>query len=374
MNEKLYSIQFLRGLAAVLVAAVHLADSVARRAEESGISFYSRDLFSFGGAGVDIFFAISGFIMVYIAHGGKPLGSSQFLLRRAVRIYPIYWVFSAALLLFLMLPITKADAPATLSILKAFALYPELNEEGNVRPVLLGQGWTLIFELYFYFVFALFIGFTERRRTMAVMAAIAICYGVANALPLGVASDVLGNAMVFEFCFGMMIGYCYVNHRDAVGKRWLWAMAGLFGLTLALLLARAEWWTDLDRAIHTGIPAALLVAICVFSKTISEIKFPKISNLLGDASYSLYLAHPLGILFFSILWKRDWILGPSLFGTLGLDVYFVTILILLCAIGIGSYYLLERPITQYLYGRLKRRALVTKPSFLVDPVNPHPSA
>lgn len=66
--EKLQNIQFLRGLAALLVVFAHLSESVTARATDVGGLFYMAGIFDgAGGLGVDIFFVISGFIMVYIS-------------------------------------------------------------------------------------------------------------------------------------------------------------------------------------------------------------------------------------------------------------------------------------------------------------------
>jgi len=54
----------------------------------------------YGGTGVDLFFVISGFIMVHVTRNTArgPAGAGHFLLRRISRIYPLYWLVSAALL------------------------------------------------------------------------------------------------------------------------------------------------------------------------------------------------------------------------------------------------------------------------------------
>ena len=66
----------------------------------AGYVFEVSDL---GAAGVDLFFVISGFIMVYTTHGsfGQPGASASFLRRRVIRIVPIYWLYTNVTVLLL---------------------------------------------------------------------------------------------------------------------------------------------------------------------------------------------------------------------------------------------------------------------------------
>ena len=57
--------------------------------------------FWWGQAGVDLFFVISGFIMVYVSRDvfGKPGAAIDFLHRRIIRIVPLYWIATGAFVL-----------------------------------------------------------------------------------------------------------------------------------------------------------------------------------------------------------------------------------------------------------------------------------
>lgn len=158
---KFQSIQVLRGLAALLVVFYHAQGMQVHTQIASGpgqtTSFSG--IWANGYAGVDLFFAISGFVVVWVTRNwpGGPSGMGEFLFARIARIYPLWWV--AALLATAHYAFSHADAQqwrAQLQagetgeyLLKSFLLIPQ-----DDYPVL-SLGWTLVHEMYFYAVFAL---------------------------------------------------------------------------------------------------------------------------------------------------------------------------------------------------------------------------
>lgn len=144
--QKLYSIQHLRACAALLVLFAH--------AFSYQIGVDNPIIVAAGRLGVILFFGISGFIMVYISGGGS-FPALDFLKRRAIRIVPLYWIFtSLAALLAALAPslfqTTQFTWPHYLQSL--FFIVHEAPERGGVSPIL-SLGWTLNYEIYFYIVF-----------------------------------------------------------------------------------------------------------------------------------------------------------------------------------------------------------------------------
>ena len=163
---KLKSIQVLRGLAALLVVAYHVRAFEKTLISENGSSeaAWISGLLTNGYAGVDLFFVISGFIMVYITYDlNRDLRSAaDFIFARATRIFPVWWFFALVALITLtlsntVLPGGKGIAavahgqPFIPYLLKSLALIPQ-----SAFPIL-NVGWTLIHEMYFYIVFALIL-------------------------------------------------------------------------------------------------------------------------------------------------------------------------------------------------------------------------
>ena len=129
LQNKITNIQVLRFIAAFSVMMVHLP------------------LIGFGIWGVDIFFVISGFIMMYVTEKNH----KNFFLKRLIRIIPIYWiltfgVFSVAILKPDLLNNTTADYE---HLLKSLFFIPFNKNETGHFPILF-LGWTLNYEMIFY--------------------------------------------------------------------------------------------------------------------------------------------------------------------------------------------------------------------------------
>jgi peptidoglycan/LPS O-acetylase OafA/YrhL len=99
---KLQSIQILRGIAALLVVIFHVRAQEMLAIGGNGLAEmpFLNGFVNNGFAGVDLFFVISGFIMVYVTDGVRPgiRSSLDFLFARATRIYPLWWFFSALMI------------------------------------------------------------------------------------------------------------------------------------------------------------------------------------------------------------------------------------------------------------------------------------
>ncbi len=167
------SIQILRALAALMVVFSHVqADSfdTANRAGQHFAGFHMLPL----NAGVDLFFVISGFIMVYASRRlfGTPRAGAQFMARRIARIVPLYWLATSLALILLGYEAARGKGafPGVWEILASFGFIPFARpQDGLVQPVT-GVGWTLNYEMFFYAVFALFVGLARTRAVPAVAA------------------------------------------------------------------------------------------------------------------------------------------------------------------------------------------------------------
>lgn len=152
-SSRLNSIQFMRFLAAFLVLITHCGFYVHERLDGS-FEYWRR-----GASGVVLFFVISGFVMIISSEklAVSDDGWKIFSVRRLLRIVPIYWIATSVKVVATLFAAeqvlhTGFDVPL---IIKSYLFLPSYNPiDGTIQP-LLGVGWTLVFEMFFYLLFAL---------------------------------------------------------------------------------------------------------------------------------------------------------------------------------------------------------------------------
>jgi exopolysaccharide production protein ExoZ len=341
-SSSLVSIQALRAIAAWLVFWGHAINAVTAQVAAEFPHLY-------GPFGVDIFFVISGFVMVYSSESlfGRPGAPIKFFARRIARIVPLYWAATAILVWFVV------PYASTKAVLGSLFFAPHIPSEAP----LLFVGWTLIFEMFFYAVFA--IALLAKRR-FAVVAGASV-FLVAFSVVLGpapsadnlwgppAASSVayLADPIIIEFIFGMMIALVY---RAGV-RLSIWA-------TLSLLIAAFMWFSAtvpwVPRPFSAGIAAALIVAALSLSSMSSPKGNPFIRTVvfLGDISYALYCTHLLSFSFVA------WIVAKLAISPVGHAwAYFAAMLATGLVIAAGTYLLFEKPTTNFLKRLIERPRL-----------------
>jgi peptidoglycan/LPS O-acetylase OafA/YrhL len=311
--------------------------------------------FDVGAAGVDIFFVISGFVMVYASERlfGRGGATRLFLLRRAIRIAPMYWIATTLVLVYLIAQYGSIGAVTGGSswgyVAASYLFFPAVRGDGIDQPVL-GIGWTLIYEAFFYVVFGLLI-FMPRRRTVLATGGL-LCALVLIALVFGPLPYPIGywfSPIILEFVIGMALALAY---RDGA-RLSVWAAYLLLAAALAVLVYS---WSRADafppqawlRLALWGLPAAAIVAAPTLARTpVPRNAFWKTLAYFGDASYSIYLFHTLTLTLPRILLAR-WIEPAS-----APLLYLVAML--LCAVvpGLIIYRFVEKPLTAALRRRIE---------------------
>ncbi len=339
MKNTLYSIQVLRGIAATLVVIFHSYIHLQARNIIPNLPV----LVDSGRAGVDIFFVISGFIMVYISgeNFGKVGAARDFFIRRVIRIVPIYWMYTLLMAFFLLtLPhLVSSGKTFNLTHLEASLLFiPWENNVGYIKPTL-GVGWTLNFEMYFYAIFAVSLFFS--KRYLAPFLAAVMTGGLLAGQLFGPVSPifyVMTSPLLVEFLAGCIIGALCLR-RDVFLPGYLCIMLMLAGVTSLLLTGIVEP-RGVPRVVLWGIPAAAIVTGAVFYEKRTKINFHHLLTKLGDSSYSLYLTHIFTINAVGLVWSR-------VFHALRGGFVVVAIMSSMVA-GYFAYLIIERPLTSYL--------------------------
>jgi exopolysaccharide production protein ExoZ len=346
-DQKILSIQALRFVAAAWVVFHHALGAAHEYSQRLGLPdtalnrFYNLPIL--GNAGVDLFFVISGFVMVYTTWRtfGQPGAARDFLARRLIRIFPPYWICTtivAAALLAYPGQITGLAWDGGM-VLASYLLLPLYSVEDLPR-FLLFPGWTLAYEMYFYLVFFALM-WLPRKWFLALISALFLS-SVAARLLLAHRSqplEVITNPLLLEFLFGVWVGHAYFHLRE-VGPRWSRVLVGAsitaFGLTLFVSL-------DVGRVLEWGLPAALLVLGLALAERAGRLHVPWLLAELGNSSYSLYLTHTLTYPLLSKLWlKLGWFQATP-------AVVFVVVASTACiAAGHGFYLVMERPVMRRL--------------------------
>ncbi len=269
---RLHALQYLRAVAALAVVYSHAVIQVD--------SYFPR-LPEFGSFGVDIFFVISGFIMVYIA---KPNDTpSRFFSNRVRRVVPLYWFFT--LLMGMVLIVVPGVFKTTVfqwdALLMSLIFIPHFSvAQADVVWPIVAPGWSLNYEMFFYLLFALSLLLTQRVRLAFITLMIFAVYAIARLVDSDSAIDSFySNAITFEFVFGMLLA--------ASWKRGL-RLSPAVGMTLIVVgFITLFMQLPLPRIAEFGIPSLLIVAGCLYVRAPEN----RLLVLLGDASYALYLSH-----------------------------------------------------------------------------------
>ena len=327
--EKLISIQHLRGLAVLGVVVFHALQ-------------WEWIPFEPGQAGVELFFVISGFVM-WFTTASRTQAPGDFLLRRAVRVVPLYWLSSlTALEIVLIAPGAIPNIiPDPAHIALSLAFIPHLDPNGGPFP-LLNPGWTLNYEAFFYGVFAACLAVPERWRAQAVTVVMA-CVFLFGAKILTWTYFFGANAEMLVFVAGIWLAKAY-EARVLPARGTSMALIGL-GLAMLAILTALTYRPAIWRPMLFGGPA-LLIAIGWLGLAASAKGIPSWPWMqrLGDASYSIYLMHTLTApAVAKLALDQPWIFVP-------LDV----------AVGLGAglvcHSLVERPLNRCAKALLRRRA------------------
>ncbi|EJN11790.1 putative acyltransferase [Bradyrhizobium sp. YR681] len=282
-EHKLEGLQAARAIAALSVAYYH--SYVATRSFPSFAQHPIPFLSDWGHLGVDLFFAISGYVICLVV--AKPSFTLRaFFIKRAFRLYPLYWTVMGVIAL--MIWAGKHPDPVTLGqYLYSLTLLPQAGSPAY------SVSWTLEREIVFYALAALTIPLVGVRGLALVLAALAWAgYVFGNPWSFHLVStyqaDFLGGVLVFMLS----------RH---VGIAPLAAWCALGGGTLALI--------SLWLAPTLSFAFATTLCLTVMLLGLVHVKLPWTHPSLhwlvkvGDASYSIYLLH--GIILYYGWWLGE---------------------------------------------------------------------
>ncbi len=321
-RSKIQSLQVFRGLAALAVLVFHTA-------QRGDIHSPFLQIPLLGYLGVDFFFVLSGFIIMYAHFHDQHTCTAtlSYIFKRITRIYPAYLPIGLAVYF-----LATSSGPAHASLMSSIFLIP------TVKGPALPQAWTLVHEVLFYAVFLLF--FISSRYFIAgllIWSAIIIASTLIHIPHAG--WDYFFSWLNLEFMFGVAAAWLFhsYHHRLTKWKRPI-ILTGLilFVILLGLLMKCG------DAVMSLRLLFALSLACIIIGFALHEhqhmIRWPKTLLLFGNASYSLYLIHfSIIAMMFKILARHPLPFSFEFGLSLGLSVIG----------GLVYYFLIERPAIRF---------------------------
>lgn len=250
-------------------------------------------------------------------------------------------------------------SPSPSEIIKSLLFIPYESVNDKWHPVL-GQGWTLNYEVFFYLVFGLSLYF---RRGLPIVFSTFILLSAAQSAGLLGTDNILAfwsDSIVLYFLGGILIGLA----RPSIARRPGFSAASSLALAaMAIAAGTAALWGAASTVTTIVTPCAALAAVaacCWAGEGMNRNVLSRSAKAIGDATYSIYLTHTL-------------VIGPSAnaVGRLapGLPVAgFVALMIVLTVIvGLFVYRFVERPIMTGWAAAFGRRSVAGQPRRLPEP-------
>lgn len=344
------NVQVLRAVAAYMVVCHHVLNNLAhytavgRFAEMPGI----------GARGVEIFFVISGFIMVSTTDA-REQRPGRFLLHRIVRIVPIYWLltFVAALAIASGLQLFNRGALSLDMLLTSLLFLPDLKGVGEATKPLVVVGWTLNYEMMFYAIFALCLFFARSLRIWLACGAVLLLW-LAQMAGIGGLLGYWGDDIVLSFVLGMAIARLTPGNPLPVWPALAAiALGGAALVVLEIVLVPSGFpRPGLVSALAAG---AIVLGAVSLDRRGASIMAPWLKGQ-GNASYSIYLLHPFILQFVG----KAWLVTHLNRSAVGLVVMVVVMFTLVCVLGTAFHRLVEVPLTAALRQRVDMRRRRTK--------------
>ncbi|EEC7244955.1 acyltransferase [Escherichia coli] len=320
-KNNLQYIQALRAIAAMLVVLCHARDFL----KGTEYEWLAQRLFWPGAFGVDLFFIISGFIIIYTSHSYQSNDLIKFIKKRFLRVWPLYFIMTIAYIvivknvdLSLMHGFSYNQSSSSFeltNIIKGLLFIP-LNTESPIYfgPPSLFVGWTLNYEIYFYLVCAIGIALGKFRYTFYILwffitllalPSIAGVFDRPKIEGLGYINLTM-QSLIWEFVFGAIIAILYKSGNFSIRDKRI----AIPLISIGIIIPVWAYITQFDAGhgiFHSGKFFCIMFAcFTACSDYIQDnIKIPRIFIMIGDASYSLYLVHPITfILCFKMI---DWL-------------------------------------------------------------------
>jgi len=346
--NKIYSVQYLRGIAALIVVISHSFDY--------RLLNHNYDALRSGRFGVLLFFLISGFIMVAITGKGR-LDPLQFLVRRFLRVVPLYWIMTtlvAAAAIVAPHWFKNTQFSTSHYILSLLFVPHETPGREGLSPML-SLGWTLNYEIYFYIVFSALFFLSAKLRVFSISLIFTLLFLIGEIFPnLPLVLQFYTDQAPLAFCFGAGIGLAYIEGSIKPSKNLL------LPLSVSALCLTVGFGIERGSSGGLWVFTMLLVsaALILIAGLRYENLIPKVPalQLLGDSSYSIYLAHMFVVGAFTSIAYR-FLPADALWAIIAVTIGSTLFSI---AGGLVVFFMVERPLVGF-FNSAKRKPVANAP-------------
>lgn len=293
VKTDLHWIQALRGIAALMVLFFHMHPHW----DLVPLLSYTGALTRWGFSGVDIFFALSGFVVYRSAQRSIPVrGIWPFVKKRLLRIYLGYWPVLLLIALTTVFVYQGSLPPLRKMVFSTLLLYP------NIWDNWLPPAWSLTMEIYFYMWIALIALLPQRHQIKAIVGLMVLigAWGVGWLIadkpgvfngqqPLRYWLTGLG----LEFLAGALMAHVYERKGAMFQSVGVTVPVSILLMAAGVGIGMTSPYFDRVEIMRAASFGVMGISALVVGLTLERTRHkpPAWLVVVGNASYSLYLLH-----------------------------------------------------------------------------------
>lgn len=343
-SSRVHVIDLLRILSAVAVVLFHYTFAGNAGGGITNLEYPELgSVFKYGYLGVELFFMISGFVILMTAESAS---LKSFAISRFTRIFPALWV--CASLTFACSLLFQDTHPELNPSLGTYASSLLLLNRLVGTPLLDGSYWSLFYELQFYAIIGIFLALGQLRRYPAFLLVWLVLSVAVLVRPQGVVTSLFMTDYSGFFIGGSL---AYLIHKRNYPK-WVGVAYLATGMVaIAQSLHRLDHLhyvykgVSFDGVVISGLVSAMFVTMYLIARGWTGLLERSKWVLFGAMTYPLYLIHQsVGLVIFN-----------KLYPSYSAPVLVFGMLALMLLIALTLHLWVERPLSMWVGRTLKSK-------------------
>lgn len=307
--KRIPQIDGLRAIASLLVVSFHYINYQLTNSHTTIGKIFAK-LFSFGWAGVDLFFVLSGFLIgsILISNKGKVNYFSTFYIRRFVRIIPNYYLLVVLFILLSSIPFFKNDSFITgNSIIPYWGYFTMLQNVfmamyKNMGNAAMSVTWSIAIEEQFYLIIPFLIYILNKKYLSYLLI---LCIVAANffrwhytnpAVVFNIPAYVLLPCRMDAISVGVFIASINSNKSLQIfAKQYIRQIYAIMACIAVVCVVMFTLYQDIG-VIRNSLFAIFFGCLIILGIGLPNSLYGKLLSInwltwIGKISYSLYLFH-----------------------------------------------------------------------------------